>query len=189
MNIPVLIRLSFIGRPEEGIGAGVMFVQLLVHISPLRTGDFVPLGLHFSAANIVIASRPRLDRSEIRILSDQHEPVFAGDDSIGPVFEAVFGDPQLFGKRTFTNIDRDRLTRRLGGDGELRPGNFLDVGLQLPSGKMGGSWRIDRNDNFGACLAVFDQSQRVGKHQRTRERQHHCSNGECIKIGETIHRG
>jgi hypothetical protein len=73
-------------------------------------------------------------------------------------------------------------------NGQARFGDLLQITLQFKCGQVDHARWLFGDDDLGACLAVFDQSQRIGKDQGPRERQHHGSNGERMEVGKRIHR-
>ena len=72
-------------------------------------------------------------------------------------------------------------------NGQARFGDLVQIALQFKCGQVHHARWLFGDDDFGARSAFFDQSQRIGKDQGTRERQHHGSNGERMEKGKTIH--
>ena len=123
-------------------------------------------------------------------MPDQRQPVFASGDAVGAVLESFGIDSQFVGVFAAPDVDLNRSSGgRLMHNGQARFGDLVQITLQFKCGQVHHAWWLFGDNDFGVWLAVFDQSQRIGKDQGTRERQHHGSNDEQMEIGETIHRG
>ncbi len=69
-------------------------------------------------------------------------------------------------------------------NGQAHFGDLVQITLQFKGSQVHHAWWLFGDDDLGARLAVFDQSQRIGKDRGTRESQHHGSNGERMEKGE-----
>ena len=108
INVAVLVNQLLIRSPEQRVGTRVMLVKLRVRVAPMLAGDTVPCSLHPAAGDVVVTSRPRFGRHEVRIVTDQHQPVLAGDNAISSVVQSVGGNPQFVGVRTLPDENSDR---------------------------------------------------------------------------------
>ena len=123
-------------------------------------------------------------------MPDQRQPIFARGDAVGAVLESFGIDAQFVGVFAAADVDLNRSPAgRLMHNGQPHFADLVQIALQFKGGQIHHAWWLFGDDDLSVRLAVFDQSQRIGKDQGPRERQHHGSNGERIEKGETIYCG
>ncbi len=116
------------------------------------TDDLLPLGL--GTRNIAIIPCPRFGRHEIRVITDEREPVRPRGDAIRTVLQPI----RLHGRmRAGSDEHFHRLARRLGDNGQSRAADFFDRAAKLLRSDPHHARGFVTDDNLRPRLTILDK--------------------------------
>ena len=162
-----------IGQAGVARDESAILVDQQIRHAPQRAGDFVPLTLRAAVHDLRVPLRPRFDGCELRVLTEQHQPVLAADHAKSPVLQVARRDLQRVGVRAATDEHMHDARARRRDDGQPRAGDFLHRAPQLVRREPLRARGLLRNDDLRARLAILDEERGGGgvTHRGNEERQ------------------